>query len=873
MNVIDRVTLKTLRKNKTRTIVTIIGVILSAAMISAVTTFISSMQNLMLRSEIAASGPWQASIAGVSYQDVPEIAGNAKISESGIQHTLGYAELEGSKNPDKPYLYIQEFDKNSMNLFALNLKEGRMPEKQGEIVLSERVSINGGVSYAVGDTITLDIGDRIGADGTVLGQSDGFTSKSADETLVTKMKRTYTVVGIIEKPSYEDYSAPGYSAVTFLDASALKSDDKVNAAFCLKNPRELLKFAPELASSLSMDKSRVSLHKDLLEYMGISQNDNFNYLLYTLGSILIGLIMVGSISLIYNAFAISISERSKQFGMLSGVGATSRQIRNAVFFEAGFIGIIGIPIGILSGILGIGVTLYLLRGIFDTFTNNGVPFTVSVSIPSIAAAAVVGFVTILLSAWIPARRAARVSPIEAIKQTNDVKIKRKNVKTSLFVRRLFGMEGDIALKNFKRNRRRYRTTVISLLISIVLFISASSFSMYLKSGANIEYANVNYDIALTQSGNTPLSEDDSEKLIGIVKNMENYEKYSVVRGVQGTVSVDADRIRSDLLKGSNPEVKQNEDGTAALYFSLYTVDDKEFQSYLDKLGLDSVEYTDTAHPKGIAVDTQQYYDNKGKINGGHLFKSRPDSVLELHNSHPGDSSGTAQVSVPLEIGTIASDTPLGIESSNYAGNRFIIVVSGKVFSSCFGSFPDADSIPMSIGIKTSQPDAVDKSLQTELRNQGLANIQTQNIDGMLRNTRNALLVIDVFTYGFIILITLITIANVFNTISTNVNLRRREFAMLKSVGMTPRGFNRMIDFECIIYGLKALLYGLPVSLLITYLIYSSMAHVVGVGFQIPWLNVLISIVAVFLIIFITMMYSMSKVRKENIIDALKNENQ
>ena len=135
-----------------------------------------------------------------------------------------------------------------------------------------------------------------------------------------------------------------------------------------------------------------------------------------------------------------------------------------------------------------------------------------------------------------------------------------------------------------------------------------------------------------------------------------------------------------------------------------------------------------------------------------------------------------------------------------------------------------------------------------------------------------LLVVNVFSYGFIVLISLITTANVLNTISTNINLRRREFAMLKSVGITPGGFNRMMNFECVFYGLKALLYGLPLSLLATYLIYLSMSQGLGMAFTLPWTAILIASASVFLVVFVTMMYSMSKIKKENIVDALKNEN-
>ena len=135
-----------------------------------------------------------------------------------------------------------------------------------------------------------------------------------------------------------------------------------------------------------------------------------------------------------------------------------------------------------------------------------------------------------------------------------------------------------------------------------------------------------------------------------------------------------------------------------------------------------------------------------------------------------------------------------------------------------------------------------------------------------------LIIIQVFAYGFVILISLISVANVFNTISTNISLRRREFAMLKSVGMTQKGFNKMMNLECLLYGAKALAFGLPVSFGVTYLIYLAITQGYSTEFYLPLKAIAIAIISVFLVVFVTMMYAMRKIKKDNPIDALKNEN-
>lgn len=188
---------------------------------------------------------------------------------------------------------------------------------------------------------------------------------------------------------------------------------------------------------------------------------------------------------IYSSFSISISERGRYLGMLASVGATRKQKRDSVLTEAVLLGIIGIPLGLLLGYLGVFVVTKCIQGLIGDMLNYGmdmetVSMRVIVSWPAIAGAVILAAVTIFVSAWIPAARASRITPVEAIRQNRDIKLSRKQVKTSKLTRKLFGFEGELALKNLKRNKKRYRATVISLIFCIALYLSVSSFTEYLK---------------------------------------------------------------------------------------------------------------------------------------------------------------------------------------------------------------------------------------------------------------------------------------------------------------------------------------------------------------------------------------------------------
>lgn len=208
---------------------------------------------------------------------------------------------------------------------------------------------------------------------------------------------------------------------------------------------------------------------------------------------------------------------------------------------------------------------------------------------------------------------------------------------------------------------------------------------------------------------------------------------------------------------------------------------------------------------------------------------------------------------------------MGVHSAMVGGIN--IIVSEQVFDKLTNDTMSKD-IQSRLNLNSTDPLATQQAIE-EMKER---NIYVQNVYQNRQNSEQMIMLMSIFTYGFIALITLISIANIFNTISTSISLRKREFAMLKSVGMTPNGFNKMINYESVFYGIKSLLYGLPISIVIMYLIYRSMMSSFSYGFTLPWMSILCVIAAVFIIVSAAMLYSSSKVKKENIIDALKQEN-
>ena len=901
MNVFNKVTLQSLKKNKTRTIVTIIGIILSAAMICAVTTFASSFMNYAKENTIYSDGNWHGYERDTDFQTYKDIWNTGKVEEAVYLQQLGYAYAEGCENEFKPYIYVLGAGKDVEEVLPIHITSGKYPTSSTEIMLPEHLYTNGGVKYNLGDTITLELGQRM-LDGYPMSQdSPCYIYEQGNEVfngevLDVKETRTYKVVGFYERLSWriETFEAPGYTALTLSDKETY-TPYRYDVYFRMENPRDTFDFMKEM-------KLTGEYNQDLLMYSGTFAVNAFTTMLYSLAAIVIGLIVFGSVALIYNAFSISVSERTKQFGLLSSIGATKKQLKRMVFFEALSVSVIGIPLGILAGIGGIGVTLMLIG---DKFRSMGFPIDMKLSVSPVAViiAVMVALLTVLISAWTPSKRATKVSAVEAIRQNMDVK-NTKPVKTSKLTYKLFGLPGMLANKHYKRNKKKYRTTVLSLFMSIVLFVSASAFTDYLMETVGVGFGSVGYDLTMNVTGDE-FEELTPAELLNRLKSAKSVTDGAYTVGYHRYSSIKTEYLTEEGIEFLDRNQSQTEDQSIRNAYAYVTfVDDAAFKSLLKENGLSEEKYMNPNSPLAIALDgTMRFNMYTQRYEKTNFFSTNePQLVLQTERGVPGyycsgevpDENGNivllylkdkeSDVEGPMElyfsleegyiyttiqVGTVIYDNPFFGRENYMHGMNVIYPISlaERVFS-------DFNAVDSSYYYMLSSANHAESytAVQSILSDNGFNTKNLQNIAEMEESNRNIVTIIRVFSYGFIVLISLIAAANVFNTISTNISLRRREFAMLKSVGMTQKGFNKMMNFECLLYGSKALLLGLPVSCGVTYLIYLAIMSGYEASFHLPWTAIGIATLSVFLVVFVTMMYSMSKIKKDNPIDALKNEN-
>lgn len=849
MNIFHKVTLQSMKKSRTRTIVTIIGVMLSAAMITAIASFAVSLQSYLVDSSSVKYGSWHVAFLDVDSSFVQERSHDKEIANTASFANIGYAALTSGQNPNKPYLFIAGFNEQTFHQLPLQLLSGRLPENSGEILVPAHVEANGGVKLAVGDTLSLTVGDRMQADKR-LGQHDPYYiddfSGMPAETLVPKAEKAYTVVGTYQRPSFEEYAAPGYTLITTTDPT--DQADNFSVFVTLINPRGVHKYTSNTAGNHAY-----LLNDNVLRFMGLSSDTLFNTLLYSVGSILVLLIMIGSIFLIYNSFNISLNERTRQFGILASVGATAKQLRNSVLFEGLCIGAIGIPLGIIVGLGSISLVISLVAGNFRNLLSTDVPLRLVVSAPALIAAAVVSMVTILISAYLPAQKAVHRPVMECIRQTNEIKVEAKAIKTSKHTERFYSLEAILALKNFKRNKKRYRSIVLSLTLSVVLFVSASAFNTNLNTIAEMSKVEIDGDILFYTQ------DMEENQLLQLYQNLQTVDgvSHSTYQALS-TYTCTTDDFPSEFLaayRQSTGDARTEQ--TLEFPLDIQFIEDNIYQDFIKSIGLSTTEYMgQDAKMIIVGVDASAHTT---------LFTNNT-MDFTIH-----DASGEqAKILHATFVNSYPLDPPPKALYETTYHYEFMVVAPYQMK-------PQFDTLETStrLGLVfwSESPGQSAKQMQTIISDAGItAGYTLYNVHAILEENRNITFIINLFTIIFTMMISLIAVANVFNTISTNIKLRRRELAMLRSVGMSDRDFNKMMRFECALYGLRTLLFGLPIAALLSWLIYKAM--VVGgaeIDFIFPWASFTISILGVFLVVFITMLYAVSKIKKENIIDALRDD--
>lgn len=933
MKITNKVTLRYMKLNKKRSIVTVIGVVLSAVLFTSVFTVGTSFLNLFRENAKVSYGDWHYMLQGISDEQLETVKNDSSTqSTSVINYVTLSHDISDDDEEGNELFMMAEVDKELLNSEGFSLKEGRLPQNSSEVAID--YELIKGLNIKVGDTIdeqySNDVDVQFGY--SSYGASYGLDPEKAEH-------KKFKVVGTVNRtPNY--YRSSFYTARD--ENSIIKGENDTVFVKVNNINGSITSTANRVADSI--DYFDIQYNTETEEYLkpdiifndmllltyGVTVNLNakisMSIILIFLVA-LVGIVMLGSVMLIHNSIAISVSEKLKTYGILASIGATKKQRRSSVLLEALVLGVIGIPLGVLAGIGASQILILIINphieSIFASYESFGGfhPLTLSVEWWALIIAIFFSALTILVSALTPARKASKISPISSIRQSTETKIEKKKIKTSKLTKKLFGIEGTIALKNLKRNKRRYRTTITSMAMSIVLFLVVS----YILNIISYESEGMlkNSEYILLYSGQT----DSTEKSLDQIRNMDHVEKAGASQSrswlyfsIKNTTKEFQDAQPYDLYKSDDPALADFTDIT------ICSLDDKTLKEYADKVGADYNKLKDSSELSGILYNCQSLYmsdsttDKDGydfsveNFNPVALDDGERLEVYEFNEKctfeYDWDETGYYQSGYsegsPLIKSTVGNikiekkttqQPPYGLTYGNT-----IFIVSTDTYSKLMENM-DNNYIENFMTVNKDMDKARLDEAAKELMDENKENPEQseiyicapyehtesikEEIEGKIpsvelwtdfsesfKTTQNIISIVNLLVYSFIIVLTLVCVANIFNTISTSMLLRRRELAALKSIGMTKKEFNRMIIYESIFYGLKSLLYGLPASAVFITLLLCT-ANSSDTFFELlslfPWVHLVIAIVSVFVISLSATFYSLRMTKKFNIVETLKED--
>jgi putative ABC transport system permease protein len=787
--------------------------------------------------------------SNINCENIEKITKNSVVTSYNISRNREFDEKANKLVGIYPDLQSGEYSRHCLikaskpvlEAAKIHLETGDIPQNSNEIIVPRWFVKQRGKSFNVGDTVKL---------------------IKKDESLEKIGEVEYKIVGILSKKGGYIYDLLGY-----LDENKVHSSEQFNIRICVKD-----------SSDDSKEKIK-KLEKDLNQPHTMSSNFRDplgDAIIRSIIVSVVGIILLTSVLLIYNSFSISVSERSQDIGIISSIGATNNQKISLVLFEAIFMSLLAIPMGLTIGVLGVWGLLGTINSIVRGYSFQDVDLIISPL--TFLNAILMSLFTIFISCIMPILKFSKFTYINLIRQNHNIKLSKRNVKTSWIIQKIFGFEGTLALKNLKRNKRKYFTILVSLVTSLFLFIVFSGFLNFLEKSMSIASPDEICDLNVTpQKVDVATSEEATIKdVVADLKSLDAVKDTFVRRSL--FLELDESVLKESFKKSVD---RFSLSTKHSYYISLQCFDDEVFEEYLKNIGLSPSDFNDTTKIKGIFLNKFREVENEKIIEGEIYNIGVGKKVNAKHKLYSDTGEINGEASFEIEVGCFPSR---GLFNSSAIADKQNpeVIVSKKVFekilndinikgrSNKLGGILDL-KIFATLHDKYKTNEDLLYEFDEEMSQMGSLVQHQNNLINALKSG-NAVLISKLVFYAFTALISLISATNVFNTISTSVSLRKREFAGLKSVGMTNKSFNKMIYYESFFYGMKTLIYGLSLSFVVLKLIHELLSKKFEFPFSLDILSIAIGISSVFLLILLSMIYASSKIKKENIIDILRNDN-
>lgn len=885
MSITKKLALRHLKQNKTRSVLTVLGITISVVMLTVIFTCATSFAHYYGERAINTNGNWHFFVK-TDYESAKKyLLSDSSLKDIGFEKDLSSEEQSYKIYSDKAnYLRtgtIYQGNEQYIKDTVTCKYDGALPKSDNEIMVEQSLIKNNGLNLKIGDEIKIAVGSRLKGDFVILPVMGDY---QFGERFEKEKDETFKVVGILHnnEPTERGAIIRGMSDLKSKNLVAYGKIKKVTPFSYIKINGIYDKFGfTKKKRAFNVGENTGFLNSRLA--FSIDKNDLPQVLKLTaIGIVVFAVIFVSSFAMIYNSFALSVGEQIKYLGMLSSVGATRKQKKKTLYFEGAILGGIGIILGIALGLLTTFISQSAMNAKIASIMegyNNNIKYSTHISLWVLCLIVILAALTVFVSIISPVQKAARITAIDAIRKTDEIKRKGK-IRTPFIITKLFGFEGDIAFKNLRRNGRKSRTIIACICICAVLFLSCNYFCETFKEASNLDYE-IPYQLTFQYSAESKAQLEKARNYLKTNKRVKRFYSiweawYSILRG--DINPYDNSRLYDMSFQNESIFVdKYKFIATQDITYTAHLLDDEDFNALCKKNGIDYKKYYSpdkdgsikTIVINGIDRNDEPIFNNNllGKTIGCYDIdseKTERENKLDENGNQVYFYYKTGCTSIYKFCDFIKYDKDNPICNLDSSGVAFYAP------KCVYDKYSDDDSFYFDYGIETDEPYKVEKELKDYL-SETEADGDAYNDYYWMMKEKSIISAVQFLSYAFILLITLITVFNIINTMTAQIAGRKKELAMLKSVGMTPKEFKKTLIFESMFYGLFGLLFGVPLSLVINRVV----GYIISKDNPIPfsvniWLY-LIACVAVFVIIGLTMIYSLKLIKNNSIIDSLKDD--
>ena len=885
MSITKKLALRHLKQNKTRSVLTVLGITISVVMLTVIFTCATSFAHYYGERAINTNGNWHFFVK-TDYESAKKyLLSDSSLKDIGFEKDLSTEEQSYKIYSDKAnYLRtgtIYQGDAQYIKDTVTCKYDGALPKSDNEIMVEQSLIKNNGLELKIGDEIKIAVGSRLKGDFVILPVMGNY---QFGERFEKEKDETFKVVGILHnnEPTERGAIIRGMSDFKSKNLVAYGKIKKITPFSYIKINGIYDKFGfTKKKRAFNVGENTGFLNSRLA--FSIDKNDLPQVLKLTaIGIVVFAVIFVSSFAMIYNSFALSVGEQIKYLGMLSSVGATRKQKKKTLYFEGAILGGIGIILGIVLGLLTTFISQSAMNAKIASIMegyNDNIKYSTHISLWVLCLIVILAALTVFVSIISPVQKAARITAIDAIRKTDEIKRKGK-IRTPFIITKLFGFEGDIAFKNLRRNGRKSRTIIACICICAVLFLSCNYFCETFKDASNLDYE-IPYQLMYQYSAESKAQLEKARNYLKTNKRVKRFYSiweawYSILRG--DINPYDNSRLYDMSFQNESIFVdKYKFIATQDITYTAHLIDDEDFNALCKKNGIDYKKYYSpdkdgsikTIVINGIDRNDEPIFNNNllGKTIGCYDIdseKTERENKLDENGNQVYFYYKTGCTSIYKFCDSIKYDKDNPICNLDSSGVAFYAP------KCVYDKYSDDDSFYFDYGIETDEPYKVEKELKDYLSENEAEGDVYNNYNWMMKE-KSIISAVQFLSYAFILLITLITVFNIINTMTAQIAGRKKELAMLKSVGMTPKEFKKMLIFESMFYGLFGLLFGVPLSLVINRVV----GYIISKDNPIPfsvniWLY-LIACVAVFVIIGLTMIYSLKLIKNNSIIDSLKDD--